>query len=1196
MKKIIIPIGVLLTSSVQAQLTPLPNTENYIQAKTYLDYNGATASKSAETVQYFDGLGRPKQIVNVKASPQGKDVVTYFEYDGFGRQVKDYLPVPQSGTLNGAIVPNPLANATNTPYGSEKIYAEKILENSPLDRIQQQIQVGNDWSNKPVKFEYDVNTATDAIKYTTTTIWENNATKSTIEYGGIYGASQLYKNTLTDEDGNQTIEFKNGKGQTLMVRKVISATENADTYYVYNEYDQLAWVIPPLLSKKVHWGWADQQELAYEYRYDGRNRLVEKKLPGKDWEYMVYDKQDRLVGTQDANLRAKGQWMYTKYDQFSRVIMTGICQAMGNSRLEEQNYANTKGSNSETRSAGISMDYSGMNIYYSVTSGYPQYDKVYNFLSLNYYDTYPVGAPAIPSQIQGSDVLQDNSQNSTVSTKGLPTASYVKNTEANDIGWTKNYTYYDTKGRLIGTHSINHLGGYTKTESKLDFAGAPQNTNTYHMRKPGEAGVTIQERFVYDSQNRVKEHWHQVDGNPEQLLTENTYNELSQLSNKKVGNGLQSIDYDYNIRGWMTDINKNQMPVVDLGGKLFAYKIKYNQREGIENPDAIQFPGKNVKPRYNGNIAEIDWRSVRSIGANPPITPKRYGYAYDGLNRLSAGYYQNPNNPNSKENIESLAYDANGNITSLYRTSVVKAGINTATVIDNLTYTYSGNKLTNIKDSTNNQAGYEGGGGTISYDLNGNMKDMPDKQIVGINYNHLNLPNSIVRGTNFNSTNLYRGDGVKLHKRTVELSDGINGTVTTTTDTDYLDGFQYSLMNIAGGGSPGGGEEPADFAVSPTRKAMEIEAFSNETRKISPTPVSKTVDLQFFPTAEGFYDYEKDQYIYQYKDHLGNVRISFIRNSTGALEITDSNDYYPFGMSHLNTGASFFGPSTYKNYKYNGKELQETGMYDYGARMYMPDIGRWGVVDPRSQYTHEAYSYVWNNPIMFADPTGMQGEQVSDWFTDGKGNYKWDPIVTGPENTPKDWNYVGPTGSYRINGATVQLLEGGKTFTDIDEIAVSGVSPAAAGIVLSQNARFGFFAFLAVASWYVISDFVNTTPTQYGTRIDPMTHSPHTMNAESDAGSESNAETDSTDVNGVNVPDARKGGGKNGQHANLKAKQSAGEKYEEAKSKLDSISRKPNKTKEDNKLKTQLEKQVKHWKAKAQETGENHSRNAKGNR
>lgn len=137
MKKILIPIGALfLCGSTHAQLSP---TENYVYSKTYLDYDANNQStKTSETVQYFDGLGRPKQTVNIKASPLQRDLVSHITYDGFGRQALDYLPVPQNGTANGAIVTNPLANAPNTPYGSEKIYAEKVFENSPLDRVLEQ--------------------------------------------------------------------------------------------------------------------------------------------------------------------------------------------------------------------------------------------------------------------------------------------------------------------------------------------------------------------------------------------------------------------------------------------------------------------------------------------------------------------------------------------------------------------------------------------------------------------------------------------------------------------------------------------------------------------------------------------------------------------------------------------------------------------------------------------------------------------------------------------------------------------------------------------------------------------------------------------------------------------------------------------------------------------------------------------------
>ncbi|WP_414843980.1 DUF6443 domain-containing protein, partial [Chryseobacterium sp. IT-36CA2] len=591
MKKLILPIGALLLSNlIYAQLSPLPNTENYIQTKTYLDYNGTLATKSSETVQYFDGLGRPKQIVNVKASPLGKDVVTPIKYDQFGRQVQEYLPIPQGGTLNGAIIPDPLSNVSSTPYGSEKIYSEKVLENSPLDRVQQQIQVGTDWSTKPVKFEYDANKTTEEVrKFKTATTWENGATKSVLAEDWLYTDNQLYKNTVIDEDGNKTIEFKNGRGQVIMVRK----EDGSSTYYVYNEYDQLAFVLPPMGSMRgdIVANITKQDEFCYQYRYDGKGRLVEKKLPGKGWEYMVYDKADRMILSQDANLRKSFDWIIYKYDVLGRPIYTGIVKS-NNTRIGMQNQI-LGGAIIEGRD-NTPLTANGMPYYYT-----NMHWGLNTLLSVTYYDSYPQQYgfnPPVPSTILGEPVLTDTPTADGRSTKGLPVLSLVKNVE--DDGWTKSYTYYDRKGRAIGSHSINYLGGYTHTESKLDFAGLPQQTITKHKRLNSDTERIITETFEYDNQNRLLVHKHQVDSNPVEILAQNKYNELSQLESKKVGgvtasSPLQQIDYKYNIRGWMTQIND---PAA-LNGKLFGYKIKY------QNSDNTSYK------KFNGNISEVDWKT-----------------------------------------------------------------------------------------------------------------------------------------------------------------------------------------------------------------------------------------------------------------------------------------------------------------------------------------------------------------------------------------------------------------------------------------------------------------------------------------------------------------------------------------------------------------------------------------------------------
>ncbi|QOW11940.1 RHS repeat-associated core domain-containing protein [Kaistella flava (ex Peng et al. 2021)] len=176
-------------------------------------------------------------------------------------------------------------------------------------------------------------------------------------------------------------------------------------------------------------------------------------------------------------------------------------------------------------------------------------------------------------------------------------------------------------------------------------------------------------------------------------------------------------------------------------------------------------------------------------------------------------------------------------------------------------------------------------------------------------------------------------------------------------------------------------------------------------------PQQENMILSFFPTAEGFYDYENFRYIYQYKDHLGNMRVSYVKEGS-SLRIMDSNDYYPFGMSFIkNNTNSYYDPlSVPYNYKYNGKELQETGMYDYGARMYMPDIGRWGVVDPLAEKMtrHSVYNYAFDNPVRFIDPDGREG---TDWFHNTKTNELFFVKDVHGEMTTKGLSQSGVTGN-----------------------------------------------------------------------------------------------------------------------------------------------------------------------------------------
>jgi len=924
-----------------AQTTPT-STENYTYTKTYLSEDG---TKKSETVQYFDGLGRPKQIIQVKATPSQQDLVVPVTYDTRGWQTKTILPVPVPSANLG--IQNVSEATANSYYGVANAYAEQKVESSPLARVLETAKPGSQWamgSGHTRTLSYEVNKNADQVKkYVITSSWSNNTLSFTLPIVQSYGERQLTKNVATDEDGNKSIQFTNSQGQVILARKM-EGTTPVDTYYIYNTYGQLALVIPPKANEKIAQNNnAVTQEildqLCYQYRYDNKGRQVEKRLPGKNfWDYLVYDRQNRLVLSQNANQHQK-QWSFVKYDQQGRTVYTGLFASTSDRTTLQNTVNNLTTLNNEARTTG-SWVANGQNIYYTNTA-FPTANLT--ILAISYYDDYAPGAPVRPAAIFGKATLgavpadfTSGGLATSRSTKGMPTSSYIKNIE--DDSWTQTHLWYDTEARSVGSHTINHLGGYTRTETELDFAGVVQQTKVYHKRLSTDTEKLITQHFEYDSQNRLKKQWHKIDNLPDELLSENTYNELSQLTNKKVGasvipatggisSPLQSIDYTYNILGTVTKVNNP----ANLGTQLFGYELKFTNPENTANTTG----------KYNGNIAEVDWKT-----ASDQVL-RRYDYQYDSLDRLKKGIYSEPGAsvPQNDFYNETVGYDLNGNIASLQRSGNGYTG--SAQVIDNLSYTYTGNRLQSVTDDSGNYSGYpDVSGNTITYDDNGNMKDHLDKGILNIEYNFLNLPAYVkfdktyvprmlsLGDYNVNTRYLYRADGTKL-KKTYTYGTGKANTEASTM-TEYLDGFQYEYTDTG-------------------------------------DPLADAVKLKFVPTAEGYYNFENNKYIYSYTDHLGNVRLSYTKSSNGSAAVLEENNYYPFGLKHQGYNLTNGNPA-YK-YQYNGKELQqETGWNDYGARMYMSDIGRWGVIDPLAEQARRfsPYHYGNNNPIRFTDPDGMQ--------------------------------------------------------------------------------------------------------------------------------------------------------------------------------------------------------------------------------
>ena len=351
-----------------------------------------TPSQSYKTFTYFDGLGRPKQTVSKQGSVSGKDIITPVVHDNYGRQKIDYLPYAgNNGSPPGEYRPSAVSEQNSyytSLYGPNPVgYAEKSFEPSPLNRVDKQAAQGKSWkmgSGRELKFSGRPNTAADAVRIFTVNSGGLPVTSS------AFTANSLWVEVSDDEDNLRTVTYTDKLDRVVMKKVQDKASPAADghtgwlcTYYVYDDFSRLRVVIPPgavetIAAANWHSNTSTNTTLAngqyFRYSYDGRGRLVEKRIPGKGKEWMVHDNQDRLVGYQDSIMASASpkEWLYTKYDGLGRVVMTGITTSNG-SRADIQGILDGAASNNASVDANTATKRTGTAISSNKFDGYREY-------------------------------------------------------------------------------------------------------------------------------------------------------------------------------------------------------------------------------------------------------------------------------------------------------------------------------------------------------------------------------------------------------------------------------------------------------------------------------------------------------------------------------------------------------------------------------------------------------------------------------------------------------------------------------------------------------------------------------------------------------------------------------------------------------------------------------------------------------
>jgi RHS repeat-associated protein len=921
-----------------------------------------------QTTSFFDGLGRPLQTVQRQMTPGNSpvDLVAPVVYDAFGREVYKYMPyaATSGNSTDGNLKQDPFTDQKNfyqntypaeqPAYTGEQVYyGQTNYEASPLNRVLKALAPGNNWagSDKGVDMQYLVNSVSDSVEIWNTssdplTYAGNDITTNIPVAGGYYPAGQLYKTVTVDEQGHALVEYKDKDGLVILKKVQLTAVASdysgyngwLSTYYVYDKLNQLRFVLSPKATTVAYgnsWNLtADTttlNELCFRYEYDGRRRMIGKNVPGAGWIYMVYDKRDRPVYTQDANLRGT-QWMTTLYDGLNRSTTTGMITYAG-TRDQLQAYVdantgtgigsmitvsgNTPGgilpeldltglqNGDKQATVGITLDngfdspdtvdFTGEIVVGGVT-GNPFSDTLNvidnpipagsNFIALTmtFYDDYAntpdkhyttaYNGLLDEGTNQHAETLPAVSDQQAVQTIGLVTETKVRVIEdPSDLtkgNWLSTVSFYDDRVRVVQTQGDNYKGGQDTLANRYNFTGQVISSYTAHANPlaPVNGNTRIKTNLNYDHANRLLEVY-------------KTINDAD--STKRL---LASHDYDQlgqmkqKHLGQLTDQSflETQDYSYNIRGWLKGINKDYTNNDNSHGANDRWFGmelsydwgfGTN---QLNGNISGNKWRS-KGDGQQ-----RAYGFGYDNVNRLLFADFNQYTGGNWDKT----------------------AGIDFSSVMGN------------------------GSDPNTAYDENGNIKAMlqsgwqlggshPIDSLAYTYYNHSNKLQNVIDGRNDPLTTMgdFRTSSLSPYNTgktvtAIDYSYDVNGNMTRDLNKDIgsqtADGIIYNHLNLpwqvkvrSATGSKGTITYIYDAAGTKLEKktidsagglqtvTTYIGGFQYQGKQALSSGSTPADTLQFFGHEEGRVRVTTDttsgqqrtafKYDYFVKDHLGNTRM-----------------------------------------------------------------------------------------------------------------------------------------------------------------------------------------------------------------------------------------------------------------------------------------------------------------------------------